>query len=43
MPRAKISSSILTNQISTWLSQEDYVGVKGNRTCGCCWRNWRTV
>jgi hypothetical protein len=28
MPRAMTSRSILANQISTWLSQEEYVGVK---------------
>src|SRR5262245_38844331 len=28
MPRAMTSRSIRPNQISTWLSQEEYVGVK---------------
>ena len=27
MPRAMTSRSILSNQISTWLSQDDYVGL----------------
>ena len=28
IPRAMTSRSILANQISTWLSQDEYVGVK---------------
>lgn len=35
MPRASRSRSILANQSSTWLSQEEYVGVKCSRTWGC--------
>jgi hypothetical protein len=34
-PRAMTWRSILENQISTWFSQDEYVGVKWSFTFGC--------
>ena len=41
-PRAMTSRSILANHSSTWLSQEEYVGVKCNGTLGSWARNAST-
>src|SRR5688500_19856662 len=42
-PRAITSRSIFANQISTWLSHEEYVGVKWNFTLGLSSRNSLTA
>ncbi len=42
IPRAITSRSILANHSSTWLSPEEYVGVKCGYTFGCWARNAST-
>ena len=41
-PRAITSRSIRANQISTWFSQDEYVGVKCSLTSECDSRNSAT-
>ena len=42
-PRASRSRSIFANQSSTWLSHDEYVGVKWRWTCGWANKNVRTA